>query len=525
MTANNLSPLTNFRYDLPAALVVFLVALPLCLGIALASAGQANIFSGVIAGMVGGIVVGLLSGSPLSVSGPAAGLTTIVAAAIAQLHSFEAFLLSVFLAGVFQIAFGLLRVGFLGNFIPSAVIKGMLAAIGLILILKQLPHAVGYDKDFEGDFSFNQPDGENTFSALRHLLDNHISWGAVIIALISLLFLFWWDAAKFRKNHFLSYLPGPLVVVVFGILANEGFMHFAPELAIAPEHLVSLPQPQNASEWLAQFKSPDFSLLGHQGVWSTALTLSLVASVETLLSIEAVDKLDPFKRNSPTNRELLAQGAGNMVSGLLGGLPVTSVIVRSSANVDSGGRTKASTILHGLLLLICVVAIPFLLVKIPLSALAAVLISVGYKLTKPSIFQKKWKKGLSHFVPFVLTIAAILLTDLLVGIGIGLVVGTLFVVRSNFQSAIVHVTDGNQHLIRFRKDLSFIHKSEVRSTLDKIPEGSVLILDLSKINFIDLDNAEAINDFIGVAPFKNIQVELKQTENQKHLFAQPQPAS
>lgn len=523
MSLPSSNPFANLRYDAPAALVVFLVALPLCLGVALASAGEAHIFSGIIAGIVGGIVVGLISGSPLSVSGPAAGLTVIVATAIQQLPSFEAFLLAVFLSGIFQVILGISRAGVVGDFIPSAVIKGMLAAIGLILILKQLPHAVGYDKDYEGDFSFFQPDGDNTFTALLHMIDQQVTWGALLIALVSLAFLFWWDAAAFRKKGALRFVPGPLVVVIFSVLANEWFKVSFPGLAIGPEHLVAIPVPESVSELMGQIHMPDFGMISNTNVWATAVTLSLVASIETLLSIEAVDKLDPLKRNTPTNRELIAQGVGNMTSGFLGGLPVTSVIVRSSANVDSGARTKASAIGHGVLLLVCVLAIPALLNKIPLSALAAILIVLGYKLTKPQIFIKMFKKGWSHFLPFVITILAILLTDLLIGIGIGLAVGVFFIMRNNFKSAILYVADGSKHLIRFKKDLFFIHKLELRAVLDKIPPDSEVLMDFSRANFIDLDNVETINDYIETAPLKNIVVIVKRLEGQVTAIVDYQP--
>ncbi len=511
MASESFRPTSNLRYDAPAALVVFLVALPLCLGVALASG--VPLISGIIAGAVGGIVVGLVSRSPLSVSGPAAGLTVIVLSAVQQLPSFEAFLLAVFLAGVFQIFLGVIRAGLIGDFIPSSVIKGMLAAIGLILILKQIPHAVGYDRDPEGDFSFQQLDGENTFSTLWAMLDLFTP-GAVLIALVSLIFLFWWDSTPLRKKPWLQYLPGPLVVVVFGVAANMIFQSAFPALAITPEHLVSIPVSNSFDELLGQFRFPDFSQIGNKAVWMTALTIGAVASIESLLSIEAIDKLDPYKRTTPTNRELLAQGVGNMTAGLIGGMPITSVIVRSSANVNSGGRTRLSTILHGVLLVVSVVAIPGLLNKIPLAALAAVLISVGYKLTKPQVFIDKYEKGWAHIVPFVVTIVAILLSDLLIGIGVGLFVAGAFIIFNNFHSAILYVAEGNRHLIRFKKDMSFMHKYELKRTLEKIPEASDLVIDVSRSNFIDYDNAEIINEYIETAHFKNINVTVRRLEGQ-----------
>lgn len=510
MTSKSNRLTSNLRYDAPAALVVFLVALPLCLGIALASG--VPLFSGIIAGAVGGIVVSAVSRSPLSVSGPAAGLTVIVVAAVQKLPTFEAFLLAVFLAGAIQILLGVARAGIIGDFIPSSVIKGMLAAIGLILILKQVPHAVGYDRDYEGDISFQQLDGENTFSSLWHLLDQQFTPGAILIALISLVFLFWWDGSSLRKKPVLQYIPGPLVVVVFGVAANMFFHSMFPSIAITPEHLVSIPVSASYQEFLGQFRFPDFSMILNRDVWISAVTIGVVASIETLLSIEAVDKLDPYKRVTPTNRELFAQGVGNMTSGLIGGMPVTSVIVRSSANVDSGARTRMSAILHGVLLLVCVIAIPTLLNQIPLSALAAILISVGYKLTKPQVFFNKYKKGWAHLIPFLVTIVAILLTDLLVGIGVGLLVGGLFVIINNYHSAILHVQEGKNHLIRFKKDMSFMHKYELKRILQIIPEDSNLLIDISGTTFIDLDNIEIINDFIETAHFKNIVVTVRQPE-------------
>ncbi|GAB4488057.1 MAG: SulP family inorganic anion transporter [Saprospiraceae bacterium] len=502
----------NLRYDAPAALVVFLVALPLCLGVALASG--VPLFSGIIAGAVGGIVIGLISRSPLSVSGPAAGLTVIVLGAVQSLPSFEVFLLAVFLGGVFQIFLGVIKAGIIGDFIPSSVIKGMLAAIGLILILKQVPHAVGYDRDPEGDFSFQQPDGENTFSALWSMLDR-LTPGAVIIAVVSLVFLFWWDSSSFRKKRqWLQYLPGPLLVVVFGVAANAVFQIFFPALAISSEHLVSIPVSSSFDEFLGQFRFPDFNYIFNKEVWVTAITLCMVASIETLLSIEAIDKLDPYKRITPTNRELIAQGIGNMTAGLVGGMPVTSVIVRSSANVSSGARTRMSTILHGTLLIVSVIVIPDLLNKIPLAALAAVLISVGYKLTKPQIFIDKYEKGWAHLAPFVVTIVAILLTDLLVGIGVGLFVAGGFIIYSNFHSAILHVQEGDKHLIRFKKDMSFIHKFELKRIFEKIPNGSEVVIDVSRTGFIDYDNAEIINEYIESAHYKDIKVSVYRMEGQ-----------
>jgi MFS superfamily sulfate permease-like transporter len=517
MRKKRLSMWNNWRYDLPASLVVFLVALPLCLGIALASGAPP--FAGLISGVIGGVVVGIFSKSPLSVSGPAAGLTVIVLGAIQSLPTYEAFLLAVFLAGIMQVVFGFARAGVIGDFIPSSVVKGMLAAIGLILILKQLPHAVGYDHDYEGNQSFFQPDGQNTFSTLLEML-NYISPGAAIISSISLVFLFAWDAIQPKMKNILRYIPGPLVVVAFGVGLNEFFRASYPDLAIEAEHLVAVTVAQSADEFFSQFRHPDFSMLTNHDVWVVAITLALIASVETLLSIEAIDKLDPFKRITPTNRELKAQGIGNLTCGLLGGIPVTSVIVRSSANVSSGGRTRSSTICHGLLLLLCVVTIPEWLNRIPLAALAAVLIAVGYKLTKPAIFMQKYAKGMGHFIPFVVTIIAILLTDLLIGIAIGVVVGVGFVILQNSRGAIATVVDGNKYHLSCKKDLFFIHKFELKQKLSRIPDGASVMIDFSKANFIDLDNMEIIQDFLTSTAHRDIKVTFKHTSKSSNLLSE-----
>lgn len=497
------SLLTHWRQDVPASIVVALVALPLCLGVALASG--APLFSGLIAGIVGGIVVGALSKSSLSVSGPAAGLTVIVLAAITSLPSFEAFLLAVVLAGVMQIAFAWSRAGMLSEFVPSSVITGMLAAIGLILILKQIPHAIGYDGDYEGSFAFLQPDGRNTFSTLWYVLQEQMVWGAAIIAIISLAFLFWWDGAK-PKEGSLRFVPGPLVVVVFGVVANALFGQAAPALQIEPSHLVQVPVASNFGEFITLFRLPDFGAITNLAVWTTALTLALVASLESLLSVKAVDELDPQRRTTDKDRELLAQGGGNLLSGLLGGLPVTSVIVRSSANVDSGAGSKASTMLHGFWLLLSVLLIPAVLNLIPLSALAAILIATGYKLAKPTLFAKKFQQGWGQFVPFVVTVGAILFTDLLTGIFIGIGVGMMFVIARNFRPAISFVCEGHDCLIRARRNLYFIHKHELQTALNRVPDDVDLLIDLSSTQFVDLDNIEILNHFIKGAEYRNIRV-------------------
>ena len=496
----------GWRQDLPASIVVALVALPLCLGVALASG--APLFSGLIAGIVGGIVVGLLSKSPLSVSGPAAGLTVIVLDAIQHLPSFEAFLMATLLAGVLQVVFSFTRSGVLAEFVPSSVITGMLAAIGLILILKQLPHAIGYDGDPEGDFAFWQEDGRNTFSTLWYALNETIVIGSAIIALVSLAFLFWWDAHRPKQGP-LKFVPGPLVVVAFGIAANAAFLAFAPGIAVQPTHLVQVPVAGSLGGFVGLFRTPDFTSISNSAVWVTAATLAIVASLESLLSVKAIDELDPRRRTTDKNWELMAQGGGNIASGLIGGLPVTSVIVRSSANVDSNAATKLSTILHGMWLLLSVLLIPTLLNLIPLSALAAVLIATGYKLTKPSLFTKRYKQGWTQFVPFVATIAAILFTDLLKGILIGLAIGFAFVIARNFRPAISFVAEGRNHLLKARRNLYFIHKYELQKALNQVPDDAVLVIDLVGTDYVDLDNVEIINSFVRNAESRNIAVSLR----------------
>ena len=510
--------------DVSASIVVLLVALPLCLGIALGSG--APLFSGIIAGVVGGIIIGIASGSQLSVSGPAAGLTVIVAAAILKLQVYEAFLLAVVLAGVLQVIFGFMKAGVIGDFVPNSVIKGMLAAIGLILIMKQFPHLIGYDKDFEGDETFAQSNNENTFSALFSAV-RFITPTALIIGGISLLLLMLWESDKIKRIKALKMVPGPLVVVLAGTLINEYLRGSGAASALESKHLVTLPVAENISSFFSFFTFPDVSFLKNPDVWTSAITLAIVASLETLLGIEAADKLDPLKRVTPTNRELKAQGLGNIVSGMIGGLPLTSVVVRTSANISAVSKSKLSTIMHGLFLLLCVMMVPTLLNKIPLSALAAVLIFTGYKLAKVSLFKAFYKKGWDQFVPFVVTIAAILLTDLLVGILIGLGVGLFFMIRSNFRSSVFVVNDNNNYLIRFRKDVSFLNKAIVKKKLEDVPGNASVIIDATRADFIDKDIIEEVNNFLCHAHLKKIRVEVKKSQNKSMhtLFNEPQNLS
>ncbi|MBS1606932.1 MAG: SulP family inorganic anion transporter [Bacteroidetes bacterium] len=499
----------NAAADIPSAVVVFLVALPLCLGIALGSG--APLFAGIIAGIVGGVVIGSLSGSNLSVAGPAAGLTAIVVVAIGKLPVYEAFLLSVVIAGVLQVVFGFIKAGIIGDYVPNSVIRGMLAAIGIILILKQLPHLVGYDRNFSGDEAFFQVDRKNTFSELLYSL-NFLSLGAVIIGVVSIGILLLWDLPFIKNKALFKFIPGPLVVVITGTIISIGLQRIGGHWDLASNHFVSLPVAKDLRSFAGFFRLPDWQYLGNYHVWVTGLTIALVASLETLLSIEAIDKLDPYNRITPTDRELKAQGLGNLISGMLGGLPITSVIVRSSANLNAGARSRLSTITHGMLLLLSVLLIPGLLNAIPLSALAAILIMTGYKLAKPTLFREFHSKGWDQFVPFVVTIIAILLSDLLIGILIGIGVALFFLLRSNFRSAVMIVHDQNKYLLRFRKDVSFLNKPIVKDKLESVPSASYVLIDLTRADFIDKDVVDVINEFMHHAHLKNIRVEIRKSQ-------------
>lgn len=501
-----------FKYlknDLPASIVVFFVALPLCLGIALASG--APLFSGVIAGIVGGVVVGFLSGSQIGVSGPAAGLAAIVLTAIGTLGGYENFLLAVVLGGAIQLLFGVLKAGVIGYYFPSSVIKGMLTGIGIIIILKQIPHFFGYDADPEGDFAFIQVDGENTFSEIFKAINN-ISPGATTVAIIGLVILLLWDKILLKKGKVFELIQGPLVAVVVGIIffvVTQGNQTFG----ISAEHLVSVPIPEDASSFLAQFSLPNFGGITNPEIWITAFTIALVASLETLLCVEATDKLDPNKRVTPTNRELLAQGTGNMISGMIGGLPITQVIVRSSANIQSGGRTKMSAIIHGFLLLISVILIPRLLNMIPLSVLAAILFIVGYKLAKPALFKTMYNLGWKQFVPFTATVLGIIFTDLLVGIGLGLLVGIVVILLKSYQNShFLHIEDNSngKHKIKMTlaEEVTFFNKGAILKELDSLPRDTYLEINLLKTRYLDHDIIEILEDFGFKAKERNIDIKL-----------------
>jgi MFS superfamily sulfate permease-like transporter len=505
---------SNLKYDFPAGLVVYLVALPLCLGVALASTGRPDLlFSGIIAGVVGGIVVGSVSGSSLGVAGPAAGLVVIVLNALDTLGSFEAFLLAVVLAGVLQVIAGFLKAGIIGYYFPSSVIKGMLAAIGITLILKEIPHAFGYDADFMGDENFDQKDGRNTFTELYYAV-RYSSTGAIIISAFSLGLLLFFDRPLMKKIQMFRFLPGALFVVLAGVFFNFLFSKFAPGWVLKGDHLVQLPVPTNLNQFLGFFKTPDFSAINRVEVYTVAVTLAIVASLESLLSVEATDKLDPFKRDTPTNRELIAQGIGNITSGLIGGLPVTQVIVRSSANIESGGRTKMGTIVHGSILLLSAILIPKYINFIPLSALAAILLLVGYKLSKFSLYQGMYKLGKEQFVPFIVTIVAILSTDLLKGIAIGMAVAIYFILRKNYKHSYHYVKEKHKNgeviTLILSEEVTFLNKGSIGATLEDLPSNSTVVIDGSKSLNIDYDVLEIIQDFKNhSAPLRNITVETR----------------
>ena len=499
----------HIKNDLPASVVVFFVALPLCLGIALASG--APLFSGLIAGIIGGIVVGSLSGSKIGVSGPAAGLAAIVLTAIGTLGGYENFLVAVVLGGIIQLIFGFLKAGIIGYYFPSSVIKGMLTGIGIIIILKQIPHFFGYDSNPEGDFAFFQVDGQNTFSEILNTANN-ISLGATIVGFIGLGILILWSNVLSNKGKFFQIIQGPLVAVVAGIIyyfVTNGNTKYG----INATHLVSVPVPDSFDSFIGQFRFPNFNALSNPQVWVTGFTIALVASLETLLCVEATDKLDPHKNVTPTNKELLAQGTGNIISGLIGGLPITQVIVRSSANIQSGGRTKLAAIIHGFLLLISVILIPTLLNKIPLSVLSAILLVVGYKLAKPAVFKEMVQLGWKQWIPFTVTVLGIVFTDLLVGISLGLAVGVVVILIKSFQNShFLHIEDksNGKHRIKMTlaEEVTFFNKGAILKELDSLPRDTYLEIDVRKTRFLDYDIIEILQDFALKAKERNIDIQL-----------------
>lgn len=483
----------SLRYDLPASVVVFLLALPLCLGIALASG--APLFAGLIAGVIGGIVVTSLSGSALGVSGPSAGLAVIVFAAIGDL-GFEAVLLAIVLAGVIQFVIGHLGAGVIGYYFPSAVITGMLSGIGIIIVLKQIPHAMGYDRDYEGDRSFFQEGEQTSLTELWDMFD-YIAPGAVIISFVCLGILLLWQTRWIKQYRFRQWIHGSLVAVVSGILLNQFFMLVYPEWVLGGEHLVLLPVTETAADVLNLLILPDFTQITNPAIYPVAITIAIVASLETLLCVEATDKLDPYKRITSNNRELRAQGIGNICSGLIGGLPMTQLIVRSSANVQSGGRTKMSAFIHGVLLLIAVLLIPNLVNKIPLASLAAILMVVGYKLVRPALFKTMYQVGFYHFIPFLVTIIGLVFSGMLTGISLGMIFALFFILWENWKVGF-HVHEQqqvNKTILTLSENVSFLNKSNILHLLSNLPKKSDIVIDATYTKYIDYDVYEVIQNF------------------------------
>ncbi len=510
--------MSTFKSDFASGLVVFLVALPLCLGIALASG--APLFSGIISGVIGGIVVGYLSNSHLSVSGPAAGLTAIILTAISDLGAFDSFLLAVFIAGIIQLVLGFLKAGSISNFFPTNVIEGMLAGIGVIIILKQIPHAFGYDPNFEGDESFIQIDGQNTFSELFQVL-NHIQLGSIFITFISLIILISWTKIDFLKK--IKVIPSALIAVIISILLNEFFTLTESALMISKNHLVSLPVPKNFEEFSNIIITPNFSAISNSKVWIVAGTIAVVASIETLLCIEAADRMDKQKRYTDTNVELKAQGIGNILSALIGGLPMTSVVVRTSANNAAGAKSKMSAILHGVLLLISVLLIPKILNKIPLATLAAILLIVGYKLANPKLVKHFWKKDkIFQFIPFIITFIAVVFTDLLRGVFLGMIINVIFILIGNSKRAYVFrkedYKDGDIIHIDLAQEVSFLNKAALKKTLNDLPKNSKVVINAKDTVYIAHDILDLINEFKKIkSKDLNINVKLVGFKESYHL--------
>lgn len=508
---NNQKSSFSFGSDFPSSIVVFFVALPLCLGIAHGS--NAPLLSGIIAGIVGGIVVGIISGSRFGVSGPAAGLMTIVAGAIASFGgSFEMFLATVVLAGVFQILMGVFKLGFIAYYFPNSVINGMLAGIGVTIFLKQIPHAVGYDKVDEGSEGMFQDDGQTMVSELVNMLD-YINYGAIIIAVISLGILILFQQKMISKNKILKYVPGSMIAVVAGVILNQLFLGM-PNFELGTDHLVKLDGLDSPEDFFNNMAFPDFSgAFKSAQVWIVALTIAVIASLETLLCVEATDKMDPAKNVTPTNRELIAQGAGNTISGLIGGLPITQVIVRSTANINAGAKSKWSAVLHGILLFVCVLFIPFILKLIPLAALAAILLIVGYKLAHPSKFKAMYKEGWSQFIPFFVTVVLVWFLGLLYGVGIGLGLAFLFILYNNFKHSFYFKPDehneGEPYVIHLSEHMTFLNKASLIKVFKEIPDGVEVIIDMSNTIDVDADIWDVIENFETNALERNIKCTVK----------------
>lgn len=512
------SMLASLRPDLLAGFVVFLVALPLCLGIAIASG--APVISGIVSGIVAGVVVTWFSGSEMSISGPSASLTLTIAAGVLAVGSWQAFLAVGVIAGGIQVVLSVFRSGVLAAFFPNSVIKGMLAAIGLTIIFKQIPHALGWDSDYEGDESFFQVfDHSNTFSNIIESFE-HVSEGAILVSLAGFLVNWFWATRLIKSTSYLKFVPAPLMIVAIGVLANLSLHRWLPQYALQPgsSHMVNVPSLLSPTAIKTALMFPDFSILSHSSAWMLALTVALIGTMETLLSIEALDRMDPEHRVSDGNRELLAQGIGNILSSFLGGLVMTSAIVRSSTNIYAGARTRISCFAHGVFMLVFCVLFASVLNQIPLAALAAVLITVGYKLVSPALVRSVWKLGLEQFIPFCVTLVAVVFSDLLTGVSIGLAVGFMVIIRMNHQSAITVVNDNNQFLIRFAKDVTFAHKLRFKRALADLPDGCYVIIDGAGAQFIDFDILEAIKDFLEVAKGRNITVVWKNLRSKRFKF-------
>ena len=497
--------LINWKSDLLAGLVVFLVALPLCLGIAIASGAPP--FAGIIAGIVGGLIVSLASGSQLSVSGPANGVTIVAAAAIAS-FGYKGLLAAIVIAGSIQVALGFLKAGVISAYFPSSVVRGMMAAIGILLMMKQMPHALGYDDSAEDDVSFLEESTSSDLFVIKESL-NSITPGAILLTLICLGILILWDTKLIKNNKIFSLIPSPLIVVLFGATFNIFTQAYFTSLAILPEHLVNLPVFENFSKIFSEITLPEFSFFLKSEIIFTGITLALIASIESLLSLEAADKLDPLRRVAPADRELLAQGFGNIISGFLGGLPISAVIVRSSVNINAGAHTKLASFTHGVLIFISIFLFSHILNMIPLACLAAILVYTGFKLAKPSIFIQMYKEGFDQFLPFLITIISMILFDSLRGVIIGVVVGLLFIIRNNYHAAFTLTQQENSYLLRLNKDVSFINKAPLRNLLRNINPNSYVIIDGSRAGFVDKDILETISDFVKSSNDDGITVELK----------------
>ncbi|HEY0983061.1 bifunctional SulP family inorganic anion transporter/carbonic anhydrase [Schlesneria sp.] len=506
----------SIKKDLVAGVIVFLVALPLCLGVAMAS--NAPLISGVLAGIVGGAIVGILSGSHTSVSGPSPALAAVVVALLAQLGSFEALLLAILVSGVIQIILGLLRVGFIAAFIPFSVIQGLLAAIGVILILKQIPHVLGRDTDPEGDMSFIQPDDQTTFSELGELFTG-FQPGAAFVGFVSLLILNFWHRSKILRR---LRIPPPLVVVMFGVAAVQIFRQIGGTWLIAESHLVQVPVAQTFSDLFQFLHSPDFSRWDQLAIYQAGLTIAMITTLETLLNIDAIDKVDPERRVSPPSRELLAQGVGNVILGLIGGIPISSVIVRSSVNINAGAQTKLSAIFHGFLMLFCVMMLPTYLNMIPLACLAAILLMTGLRLITLQLIRKMWSDGRYQFIPFATTLVAIVLTDLVTGVLIGLAVSIGFILNSNFRQPLRRILEkhlgGDVLRIVLANQVSFLNRGALEKILRDLPEGSHVLLDAESTDYIDPDVLTLISDFKErVASNRGVKVSLRGFRKKYHL--------